>query len=190
MNEELVQKIFHQYLLKLNKRPKEKPKSASGPDFIVDGHAYECKGSKFDARLFSQLVSYALQYIQVSLVIPHDAFHPLLLYRLEALGKFAAKYRGADGSIELFTIVDVESEKYAVRRWSNAKMIDMEISSIFYELMPTYINLEPNKKEVKILDFINDIENHIKERLKQKIIQSANESKSPYEAALIILNEK
>lgn len=43
MNEELVQKIFQQYLMKLDKKPREKPKSASGPDFIVDGHAYECK---------------------------------------------------------------------------------------------------------------------------------------------------
>lgn len=140
--------------------------------------------------MFSQLVSYALQYTQVSLVIPHDALNPLLLYRLEALGRFTSKYQGADRSIELFTIVDIGSRKHAIKRWSNAKMIDMEINRIFYELIPNYINLEPNKKEGKILDFINDIENQIKERLKQKIIQSANESKTSYEAALIILNEK
>lgn len=189
MNEELVQKIFHQYLLKLDKRPREKPKSASGPDFIVEGHAYECKGSKFNTKLFSQLVSYALQYARVSLVVPYDALSFLLLYRLEALGRFAAKYQGADGSIELFTVVSMESGKYALKRWSNAKMIDMEISRIFYELMPNYINLG-NRKENKILEFINDIENQIKDGLKQKIIQSANESKTPYEAALIALNEK
>jgi hypothetical protein len=189
MSEDLIQKIFHQYLLKLDKKPREKSKSASGPDFIVDGHAYECKGSRFDVKLFSQLISYALQYTQVSLVIPYDALSFLLLYRLEALGTFTAKYEGADGSIELFTIVDLGLGKYAIKRWLNARMIDMEISKIFYELMPNYINLEPKGKESKILEFINDIESQIKEGLKQKIIQSTNESKSPYEAALISFNE-
>ena len=36
------------YLESIGKRTKVKPKTAAGPDFVVEGIAYECKGSRFD----------------------------------------------------------------------------------------------------------------------------------------------
>ncbi|MCC6004210.1 MAG: hypothetical protein LM590_07700 [Thermofilum sp.] len=74
MEEDVVIQVFRNYLENVGKSVRAKPKSAAGPDFVVEGHAYECKGTDFDKkRLFSQLLQYASQYSGVSLVLPYDA---------------------------------------------------------------------------------------------------------------------
>ena len=167
MKEDLIKGIFYQYLRKLSNHtklinpPKIRPKSASGPDFIIEGKAYECKGTKFnEKKLFSQLLSYGLQYSQIGLVIPYDALNFILLWKLEALEKFLEK------SIEIYLIAPYEEKNYAIYRWSSARMLNSEISSILHHLIPNFVNLPIEEKEKKVIDFLDTIETQIKKNLK------------------------
>jgi len=79
MEEDVMIQVFRKYLENIGKSVRAKPKSAAGPDFVVEGHAYECKGTNFNKKgLFSQLLQYASQYSGVSLVLPERAI-PLFL---------------------------------------------------------------------------------------------------------------
>ncbi|RLE84254.1 MAG: hypothetical protein DRJ67_10825, partial [Thermoprotei archaeon] len=93
MEEDVVKAVFIRYLQNLRKRPVPRGKSAPGPDVIVEGYAYECKGSRFERRvLFRQLTSYALQYRGVGVALPWDALDCLLIHQLEALEALLGKY--------------------------------------------------------------------------------------------------
>jgi len=73
MEEDVVKQVFKMYLESIGKKIKVKSKTAAGPDFIVEGNAYECKGSKLDGRgLFTQILQYAFQFSRVGLVLPYD----------------------------------------------------------------------------------------------------------------------
>jgi hypothetical protein len=60
MKEDIVAQVFSKYLESIGKSIHPKPKTAAGPDFVVEGFAYECKGTEVDEkRLFDQLLQYA-----------------------------------------------------------------------------------------------------------------------------------
>ena len=195
MEEDLIKKIFYQYLCKLSNYtklnnytklinpPKIKSQSSPGPDFIMEGKAYECKGTKFDEKnLFSQLLSYGLQYSQIGLIIPYDALNFKLLWKLEALEKFLEK------SIEIYLIASYGEKNYAVYCWSSARMLNSEISSILYYLGQNFKNIPIEEKEKKIINFLDAIETQIKEEFKKYTIDKAKNAKSIWEGALINLD--
>jgi hypothetical protein len=187
MKEDLVREIFQRYLHKLGKVVKTKAKSASGPDFVVEGKAYECKGTKFDEKkLFSQLLSYGLQYSQISLVIPYNALNFTFLWKLEALEKFLGD--NPNQSIEIYLIAPHEGESYAIYRRSYARSLYFEISSILHRLIPEFTKLSIEEKESKVLNFLKGIESQIKEEFRKLIIEKIQETKTTWEGALINLN--
>ena len=58
MKEDVVRAVFIKYLRNLGKIVVEKKKNVPGPDVVVEGYAYECKGSRFNrGKLFEQLIS-------------------------------------------------------------------------------------------------------------------------------------
>mgnify|MGYP000353685519 CR=1 FL=1 len=86
MDEKTVVEVFRHYLYKrfgvwLDPRP-------SGPDFLYKGKAWEVKGSKFDFnKMIEQLVRYGLEYSEITIVLPVDAFN---------MAKFLGLYLLAD----------------------------------------------------------------------------------------------
>jgi hypothetical protein len=70
MEEDIVKQVFQMYLESIKKKTKVRLKTAAGPDFIVEGNAYECKGSKFDEKgLFTQVLQYAFQFSRVGFTL-------------------------------------------------------------------------------------------------------------------------
>jgi hypothetical protein len=70
MEEDIVKQVFQMYLESIKKKTKVRLKTAAGPDFIVEGNAYECKGSKFDEKgLFIQVLQYAFQFSRVGFTL-------------------------------------------------------------------------------------------------------------------------
>jgi hypothetical protein len=195
MREDLIKRIFYQYLHKLSNHtklispPKIRPKSASGPDFIIEGKAYECKGTKFNGKkLFSQLLSYGLQYSQIGLVIPYNALNFMLLWKLVAVEKFLRNSPHLEKSIEIYLIAPYEERNYAIYRWSSVRMLNSEIDSILYHLIPNFVNLPIEEKEKKVIGFLDAIETQIKEEFRKSTIDKAKNAKSIWEGALINLN--
>ena len=94
------------------------------------------------------------------MVIPYDALNFILLWKLEALEKFLEK------SIEIYLIAPYEEKNYAIYRWSSARMLNSEISSILHHLIPNFVNLPIEEKEKKVIDFLDTIETQIKKNLK------------------------
>jgi len=45
MKEDAVKEVFIKYLQNLGKTPLLRKKNVPGPDVIIEGHAYECKGN-------------------------------------------------------------------------------------------------------------------------------------------------
>ena len=187
MEEKIVKKVFKNYLEKREKKPiKLRKDSAAGPDFVIEGKAYECKGSKLvEKSLFIQLLSYAFQYSSISLVIPYDALKFTLLWQLEAIEKFIREHPNVERTIEVYLISESEDKVYALCNWS-AKMLNCEISSIIYNLIPNFANLPSVKeKEEKILEFLRNFEQNMKTEIKNLIIKKAKESDSIWKATLI-----
>lgn len=188
MKEDLIRKIFQRYLHKLGKNIKRRSKSTAGPDFIVEGSAYECKGSKFnEKRLFSQLLSYGLQYSQINLVLPYNALNFKFLWKLEAVEKFLRVHPNREKSIKIYLIAHIKEKTYTIAYWSCARMLNSEISSIFYRLIPKFVNIPIEEKEEKIITFLNNIENQIKEEFKKQVLEKAQTAKNIWKGSLIHL---
>ena len=189
MDEDTVKKILKNYLEKTKRKPiKIKKKQASGPDFIVESWAYECKGSKFQERkLFSQLLSYASQFSVVNLIMPCDALKNFrFIWKLEAIENFIREHPGAERSIGIYLVAEIENGKYAICNYHFARMLINEISTILYNLIPNFIQISSiEEKETKILDFLEDAEGRIKDEFRKLTIQKASESKNIWEGAII-----
>jgi hypothetical protein len=157
MKEETVRAVFINYIKSLGKNPKIRNRHASGPDIIIEGAAYECKGSKFDkATLFKQVVSNAFQFLRVGIVIPYDA----LVREDPNLGR----------SIEIYVITE-ENGTYFLHRWSSAKSLLLEIDRVVYEHLPQIVKLTPEEKEPTILEFLKGFDDKMREYLRSIVIK-------------------
>jgi hypothetical protein len=194
MREDLVKKIFYKYLTEfLKKEIKIKSTHAAGPDFVVEGDAYECKGSKFPAeRLIRQLISYASEYKELNLVLPYDALNFILIHQLEAIEYFIRRkeYPNTERALTIYLVSEEGSSKYAIGKWSYARSLVNEISSIFYQKIPKFLNLPVIQKDNRILDFINKnkIQDNVHEGFKLRILEKAQKAQTErtyYEGAFV-----
>jgi hypothetical protein len=192
MKEEIVKQIFEKYLESFGKQIKTKPRTAAGPDFIVEGKAYECKGSKFNERgLFAQVLQYAFQFSVVGLVLPYDVITFELIWKLEATENFIQKGPGLERCIEIFLVAEAEDQEYAICRFSSPRALNGEVSSILYNLIPEFASIGSiEEKEKKILEFLENIEARIKEEFKKRVLLKAKEVKSPYDGGIFSLSMK
>jgi hypothetical protein len=199
MKEDIVKKIFYKYLTELLKKEvKIKSKHTAGPDFVVEGDAYECKGSKFETqKLMKQLISYASEYKQINLILPYDALNFMLIHQFEAIEYVTRRkeYPNVERPLTIYLISEEGPSKYAIGKWSYARALVNEISSIFYQKIQEFLNLPVTRKEDKILCFVNKnkIQDNIKEALRLKILEKARKAeaeRSYYEGAFVKLKNK
>jgi len=180
MKEETVRAVFVKYLKNLGKSPRILKKNVPGPDVIIEGIAYECKGSDFNKNtLFKQVVSNALQFSRVGVVIPYDALSLSLAYQLEALEVLAREHPNLERSIEIYVVAE-ENGTYFLHRWSSARLLLSEINRIVYEHLPQYVKLTPEEKESRMLEFLKSFDNKIKEYLKSVVIKKSRNLLSPW----------
>jgi hypothetical protein len=190
MEEDVVKQVFKMYLESIGKKTKIRPKTASGPDFIVEGNAYECKGSKFDEKgLLTQVLQYAFQFSRVGLVLPYDAITFELIWKLEAIEYFIRESPGLERSIEIFLVAEAGDQKYAIYNFSSAGSLNLKIGEILYNLSPKFISISSiDEKEGKILEFLENIETEIREEIKKYIVSKAKEAKSAWDGGIFPLH--
>jgi hypothetical protein len=182
MKEETVKAIFIKYLKNLGKNPKIWKKNVPGPDVIIEGVAYECKGSEFDkGTLFKQVVSNALQFSRVGIVIPYDVLSLSFAYQLEALEVLAREDPYLERSIEIYVVVE-ENGTYFLHRWSSATLLLSEIDRAAYKHLPQFVKLTPEEKESKILEFLRDFDDKIREYLRSIVIKEGKNPSNHWES--------
>jgi hypothetical protein len=187
MKEEIVKAVFIKYLKNLDKTPKIRKKNVPGPDIIIEGNAYECKGSKFDKNaLFKQIVSNALQFSSVGIVIPYDALSLSLAYQLEALEVLVSESPNLVRSIEIYIIAE-EDRTYFLHQWSSARLLISEINKVACEYLPQFVKLTPEEKELKILEFLRDFDDKMRDYFKSIVIKEGRNPSSPYKSFSCIL---
>jgi hypothetical protein len=182
MKEETVREVFVKYLKNLNKSPKIRKKNVPGPDVIIEGVAYECKGSDFDKNtLFKQVVSNALQFSRVGIVIPYDALSLPFAYQLGALEVLAREDPYLERSIEMYVIAE-ENGIYFLHRWSSARLLLLEIDRVAHEHLPQLVKLAPEEKELKILEFLKDFDDRMREYLRNIVIKEGKNPSNRWES--------
>jgi hypothetical protein len=182
MKEDVVKAVFIKYLQNLGKTLKLRKKNVPGPDVIIEGNAYECKGSKFKKdTLFKQLMFNALQYSRLGIVIPWDALDCLFIHQLEALELLIRDHPNLERSIEIF-IVAQEDNTYFLCHWSSVRLLSSEIDRVAYESIPEYVKLSPEEKELKILEFLRDFGEKMKEHIKNIVVEKAKKPSNRLEA--------
>jgi len=88
-------------------------------------------------------------------------------------------------SVEIFLVAETEDQKYAIYNFHSARGLNMEVSSILYNLTPKFTSISLiEEKEKKILEFLENIETKIKEEIKKFIIRKAKEAKSVWEGGI------
>jgi len=180
MKEDVVKAVFIKYLENLGKAPKFKKKNVPGPDVIIEGNAYECKGSEFKKDvLFRQLICNALQYFRLGVVIPWDALDCLFIHQLEALELLIREDPNLERSIEIYVVAQ-EGNTYFLRRWSSARLLSLDIDKVAHERLPEYVKLLPEEKESKISEFLKDFDNKIREYIKNVVIREGGNPSDPW----------
>ena len=180
MKEDIVKAVFIKYLENLGKTPKLKKKNVPGPDVIIEGNAYECKGSEFKKDiLFRQLISNALQYSRLGIVIPWDALDCLFIHQLEALELLIREHPNLQRSIEIYVVAQ-EDDIYFLRRWSSARLLSLDIDKVAYEGLAECVKLLPEEKESKILEFLKGFDNKIRGYLKNVVIRDGRNPSDPW----------
>jgi hypothetical protein len=182
MKEDVVKTVFVKYLQSLGKSPKLKKKNVPGPDVVMEGNAYECKGSDFEKNvLFKQLIANALQYHIIGVVIPWDALDCLFIHKLDALEKLIREHPNLERSIEIYVIAQ-EDNIYFLNRWGSASLLLLEINRVAYESIPKYVKLSPEEKELEILNFLQNFEDKIREYIKDIVVEKGKNPPSRWEA--------
>jgi hypothetical protein len=182
MKEETVRAVFIKYLKSLDKNPKIRKKNVPSPDVIIEGVAYECKGSKFDKNtLFKQVVSNALQFSRAGIVIPYDALSLPFAYQLGALEVLAREDPYLERSIEIYVIAE-ENGIYFLHRWASATLLLSEIDRVAYEHLPQLAKLAPEEKESKILEFLKDFDDRIRRYLRNIVIKEGKNPSNRWES--------
>ena len=185
----MVKEVFVRYLWNLGKRPVPRKKNVPGPDVIIGGYAYECKGSRFEkSALFKQLVSYALQYSGVGVVLPWDSLDCLFIHQLEALEVLLSKHSGSGRSVETYVIAQ-EGGMYFLRRWASARLLSLEISRAAYELAPELSELKPEEVESKVLEFLSNFDQKVREHIKKMVVEGGRNPPNPWEGFSCLLDE-
>jgi hypothetical protein len=182
MKEETVRAVFVKYLKNLDKSPKIRKKNVPGPDIIIEGAAYECKGSKFDKNtLFKQVVSNAFQFSRVGIVIPYDALSLSFAYQLGMLEVLVREDLNLGRSIEIYVITE-ENGTYFLHQWSSAKLLLLEIDKVVYEQFPQIVKLTPEEKEPTILGFLKGFDDKMREYLRSIVIKKGKNPSNRWES--------
>jgi hypothetical protein len=182
MEEDVVKNIFIKYLQSLGKSPKIKKKNVPGPDVIIEGDAYECKGSDFEkTTLFKQLIANALQYRCIGIVIPWDALDCLFIHQLEALETLIREHPNLERSIEIY-IVAQEDNAYFLNRWTPAGLLLLEISRVAYKFAPEYVKLSPVEEEQKIIKFLQNFDGKVREHIRNIVVEKGRNPPNRWEA--------
>lgn len=190
MEEDAVIQVFRKYLESIGKRVHAKPKTAAGPDFVVEGFAYECKGTDVEEkRLFNQLLQYASQYLGVGLALPYDALTFEFVWKLEALEQLMKQLWGKD--LELYLVADADDRVYAIRKIGNAELLDVKMRQILNLLASKFSSIgSTEEKEKKALELLQNIESEFLKELKELIIGEATTRKSAWEGGKFYLIEE
>jgi hypothetical protein len=182
MKEETVREVFVKYLKNLDKSPKIRKKNVPGPDVIIESVAYECKESDFDKNtLFKQVVSNALQFSRVGIVIPYDALSLSFTYQLGTLEVLVREDPNLERSIEIYVVAE-KNETYFLHRWSSARLLLLEIDRVAYEYLPQLVKLTPKEKEQKILEFLKDFDDRIRGHLRNIVIKEGKNPSNRWES--------
>jgi hypothetical protein len=187
MKEDVVIKVFSKYLESIGKSIRPKPKTAAGPDFVVEGFAYECKGTDFEEkRLFDQLLQYASQYLGVGLVLPYDALTLEFVWKLEALEQLMKQLWGKD--LELYLVADVDDRAYAIRKIGNAALLDVKMHQTLNRLASKFSSIgSTEEKEKKVLELLQSLESELIKELRELIIGEAIARRSAWEGGILYL---
>ena len=183
MEEDVVIQVFRKYLESIGKIVRAKPKTTAGPDFVVEGHAYECKGTNFDEkRLFNQLLQYASQYSGVSLVLPYDALTLELIWKLKAIEQFLRR------DLELYLVADVDDRVYAICRIGSVVLLDTRIHQALNNLAQKFSSINSiEEKEKMVLEFLKNMESELIKELKELIIREVAARRSAWEGGVFYL---
>jgi hypothetical protein len=187
MEEDVVIQVFRKYLESIGKSIRLKPKTAAGPDFVVEGFAYECKGTDVEEkRLFNQLLQYASQYSGVGLVLPYDALTFEFIWKLEALEQLMKQLWGKD--LELYLVADVNDRVYAIHKIGNTALLDVKIHQTLSRLASKFSSIgSTEEKEKKALELLQNIESEFLKELKELIIGEATTLRSAWEGGIFHL---
>lgn len=189
MKEDVVKTVFIKYLQNLGKSPKFRKKNVPGPDIIIEGNAYECKGSEFDRNtLFRQLISNSLQYSRIGIVLPWDALDCLFIHQLEALELLIRQHPNLERSIEIYVIAQ-ENTNYFLHRWSSIRSLSLEIDRTAYEAIPDYTKLPTEEKESKILEFLRGFNEKLRKHVRKIVLEKGKNPPNSWEAFNCTLNE-
>jgi hypothetical protein len=190
MEEDAVIQVFRKYLESIGKRVHAKPKTAAGPDFVVEGFAYECKGTDVEEkRLFNQLLQYASQYLGVGLALPYDALTFEFVWKLEALEQLIKQLWRKD--LELYLVADADDRVYAIRKIGNTALLDVKIHQTLNLLASKFSSIgSTEEKEKKALELLQNIESEFLKELKELIIGEATTRKSAWEGGKFYLIEE
>lgn len=199
MKEEIIKRITIEYLtLREKKEIRVKKKGEHGPDIVVEGKAFECKGSNLNEkgeqeRLFRQLIRWSPEYATLNLVLPCDVLDLVFLCQLGALEKFIRQDSNIERSIGILTVAKVSEEKqeYAIYNWHSARWINFHASTIIYELSPNFIKITPlDRKSQEIIQFLKEINTRMKNEFEKLTILKARECEKDgriYEGKIIQL---
>jgi len=187
MEEDVVIQVFRKYLESIGKSVRAKPKTAAGPDFVVEGFAYECKGTNFDEkRLFNQLLQYASQYLGAGLVLPYDALTLEFIWKLEALEQLMKQLWGKD--LELYLVADVNDRAYAIRKIGNAALLDVKVHQTLSRLAQKFSSFgSTEEKEKKALELLQSMESEFLKELKELVVGEATTLRSAWEGGIFHL---
>jgi len=184
-----VVQIFKRYLESIGKSPRVKQKTAAGPDFVIEGYAYECKGTDVDEKkLFNQLLRYASQYLGVGLVLPYDALSLKLIWQLKAIEQFLT--RDLNKVLEVYLVAETPDRGYAIRRIGSVSALDMEMYQVLDDLAQKFASISSiEEKERKILEFLENMGEELRKELKDRIIKEAATCSSAWEGGTFYLQE-
>jgi hypothetical protein len=204
MEENLVKKIFIEFLKRQYKEDFEKKviisgKGEKGPDIITDRGIYEIEGSGFQkSHLFQQLISFLSnpQYSSVNVVLPCDTFDFKFIHQLQAIETFMRPHPNVERPIGIYLVMECASEekgkKYAIYHFNYASSLAFDIGSILYESIPHYVNLPLREKKKKVLEFVKskDFKKKFQIGLKNFIIKKAEEAEREqkiYEGGIFLI---
>ncbi|RLE78903.1 MAG: hypothetical protein DRJ52_09560 [Thermoprotei archaeon] len=182
MKEDVVRAVFLKYLQNLGKSPLVRKRNLPGPDVVIGGNAYECKGSKFNkSTLFKQLIDNALQYNIIGVIIPWDSLSYSFVYKLAALEVLIRDHPRSERSIEVYVVAQ-EGDTYFLHRWSSVRLLLLEMGRVAYEKISNYVDLPPDEKKSKIMEFLKNIEKETREHIKNIVVKQGENPPDPYSA--------
>lgn len=149
MKEKLVREVAEAYLRKEG-RPFSSKRGA-GPDILSEGTAIEIKGrglrgARNTARAIKQFTQYAIEQKALEIFLPLEVLDIRLAWLLFAIEAGVNRF-GAQRTIVIYLVAEVEGGAYAVKKFPSAreltkrveKALEQELGGLAHKVTPALI---------------------------------------------------